>query len=139
MCGVKTKTGELASKALAALAVSLVSIRVAFWARRLPIHELPARLRRVSTLPPPLRSPARFAWACRRFAGQLPPSDYGRCLRQSLLLVDLMARCGIETTLHCGVRKTGERLEGHAWVSVPDGGGFEQEAVPADFREIWAA
>jgi len=139
MRGVKTKTGELASKALAALAVSLVSIRVAFWARRLPIHELPARLRRVSTLPGPLRSPAGFAWACRRFAGHLPPSDYGPCLRQSLLLVDLMARCGIETTLHCGVRKSGESLEGHAWVSVPDGGGLGQEAVPADFREIWAA
>jgi hypothetical protein len=131
--------GDLAGKILAAVAVSLASVRVAFWARRLPIHELPSRLRRVSRLPPVLRAPEYFAWASRRFRAHLPPSDFGPCLRQSLLLVDLLARCGIEATLHCGVRKSGGNLEGHAWVSVADGALLEQETVPVDFREVWAA
>lgn len=130
---------DFLGKGLAALAVALVSVRVAFWARRLPLHELPGRLRRVPRLPPALRAPERFAWACRRFCAHLPPGDLGPCLRQSLLLVDLMARCGVEATLHCGVRKSGGGLEGHAWVSVADGALLQQETVPSDYREVWAA
>jgi hypothetical protein len=50
----------------------------------------------------------------------LPPWRYGRCLKRSLLLLDLWSRCGLSPRLHLGVRRDGERgrHQGHAWVTV---------------------
>lgn len=40
------------------------------------------------------------------------------CLQTSLLLYRELSRLGAEPTLAVGFRRAGDRLEGHAWVSV---------------------
>jgi hypothetical protein len=56
----------------------------------------------------------------------LPPWRYGRCLKRSLLLLDLWARCGLRPRLHLGVRREGEgRHDAHAWVTVDRADGAE--------------
>src|ERR1700729_361431 len=56
---------------------------------------------------------ARLARAVQRTL-RLVPAD-GRCLMQSMVLIALLARRGIDTTLVIGVNQGGE-FEAHAWV-----------------------
>jgi Transglutaminase-like superfamily len=46
---------------------------------------------------------------------RLVPAD-SRCLTQSLVLIGLLARRGVPTTLVIGIEGTGERFGAHAWV-----------------------
>ena len=106
---------------LALPAVARAAARLAWLERRLPLEELVTRLRaarsfRISTL-------ARPEWLLAtvdRLLFLLPPWRYGRCLKRSLLLLDLWSRCGLRPRLHLGVRRDGEqgRHQGHAWVTV---------------------
>jgi len=106
---------------LALPAVLRASLRVASLARRLPLDELVARLRAV----PPfvVRALARPEWllaSLDRALAVVPPYGYGRCLKRSLLLLDLWSRCGLRPRLHLAapVERTAGRHEGHAWVTV---------------------
>lgn len=129
------------TRILAAVIVAWASCRVAFWSRRVELLDLPARLRRTSRLRGPLAQPLLLARALRRLDRVLPPRSFGPCLRQSLILVDLLGRCGVEARVHCGVRRSagGPAWEGHAWVSVGGERFPLQSAPPAGFEEIWAA
>lgn len=47
-----------------------------------------------------------------------PAVHLGPCLRRSLLLVDVLSRCGFAPRLRLGVRRR-DGWHGHAWVEVP--------------------
>ncbi len=110
------------------LAVLRAGLRVAWLARRVPVLELAPRLREGKALPVALRDPERLAAVAERLLGMLPPWSFGRCLKRSLVLLEVWSRCGVEASLHLGMRRepAGE-WEGHAWLST-DG------APPADPR-----
>jgi hypothetical protein len=110
-------------------------------ARRLdarPLEALPAELRRV----PPFRwrSLARPGWldgVTVRLLPLLPPRRAGRCLKRSLILLDLWSRCGLTPALHLGVRRPGQAaLEGHAWVSTGDPV-LDRRTGPEGWDEMW--
>jgi hypothetical protein len=65
----------------------------------------------------------------------LPPCGAGRCLKRSLLLLDLWSRAGLAPSLHLGVRGDGKTRGGHAWVETarPD---FRTFRSP-DVVEAW--
>src|SRR5712692_4436668 len=42
----------------------------------------------------------------------------GPCLPRSLTLYYFATRCGFPVHVHCGVRRMGEALQGHAWLSL---------------------
>ena len=106
---------------LALPAVVRAASRAAWLERRLPLDELVARLRATPPFALPLL--ARPAWllaSLDRLLPLLPPWRYGRCLKRSLLLLDLWSRCGLRPRLHLGAplaREAGGH-EGHAWVTV---------------------
>jgi hypothetical protein len=130
-----------ATRVWVAALIVWASLRVWFWWRRLDLLDLPARLRAARPLPRRFADPALLGRGLRRLGPWLPPRALGPCLRESLVLIDLLARCGLEGRLHCGLRRVVDRStwEGHAWVS--SGGAFfpSQSAVPPGFAEIWAA
>ena len=106
---------------LALPALGRAALRCAWLERRLPLDELVARLRAT----PPfaiarLADPGWLLAALDRLLPLLPPWRYGRCLKRSLLLLDLWSRCGLRPRLHLGVRREGEAdpYQGHAWVTV---------------------
>jgi hypothetical protein len=102
-----------------ALAVLRAGLRVAWLARRIPVLELAPRLREGRALPRALRDPERLAAVADRLLGMLPPWSLGRCLKRSLVLLEVWSRCGLEARLHLGMRRepAGE-WEGHAWLST---------------------
>ncbi len=111
--------------ALALPAVLRAAARLAWLERRLPLDELVERLR--SAGPFVLRPLGRPEWLLAtldRVLPLLPPRRYGRCLKRSLLLLDLWSRCGLRPRLHLAPPSTRDgaptarRHEGHAWVTV---------------------
>jgi hypothetical protein len=99
-------------------AVVWASIRTWWLYRRLPLDEACNALAEGRRLPRPLRDPEGYSRVVNRLLGWLPPYDLGPCIKRSLLLLDLLSRCGLEPRFHLGVRNKGERREGHAWVTV---------------------
>lgn len=119
--------------------------RVARALRQTPIDQLPDRLRAVPLFAAPpfaapwLRRPADLDAVAARLLPLLPPYGAGRCLKRSLLLLDLWARCGLAPRLHLGARRPGEgALAAHAWVTtgVP---ALDRRTGPAGHRELWSA
>lgn len=107
--------------ALALPAVMRASVRTAWLQSRLPLDELAVRLRSAPRFALPLL--ARPDWllaSLDRLLPLLPPRGYGRCLKRSLLLLDLWSRCGLRPRLHLAapVARAAGRREGHAWVTV---------------------
>jgi hypothetical protein len=102
-----------------------------------PIHQLPALLReRATPLPSRLRRPAELAALADRLAPCLPPRRLGPCLRKSLILLILWARCGLDPRLHLGARKggpDGARPDFHAWVSAG-----ERIHGRGEHQELWS-
>lgn len=98
------------------------SLRAAVLERQLPFDQTVDRLRDV----PPfrvafLRRPEWLLASLDRVLPVLPPWTCRRCLRRSLLLLDLWGRCGLRPRLHLGIRSTGTDLRaGHAWVTAGD-------------------
>ena len=45
-------------------------------------------------------------------------SPKGNCLPRSLALYYFATRCGLPVCLTCGVRRTRNTLEGHAWLTL---------------------
>lgn len=135
----RSRLARLAFFLAAAPAVVRSALRVGWLARRHGMVELPARLRAVAApLPAPLRCPAWLDGTAVRLLPLLPPYGHGRCLKRSLLLLDLWSRCGLEPRLHLGVRRPGESpLEGHAWVTtgVP---ALDRRTGPQGWEEMWS-
>ena len=99
-------------------AVVAASIRTWWLYRRLPLDPACRALVEVRRLPPPLRDPAGCLRLVNRLLRVLPPRDLGPCFKRSLLLLDLWSRCGLAPRFHLGVRRSVDRREGHAWVTV---------------------
>jgi hypothetical protein len=130
------------SRAAFLLAAWPVVVRAALRvARRLEagrLEAIPGELRRVP--------PFRWRWLARpdwldgvlvRLLPLLPPRRAGRCLKRSLMLLDLWSRCGVESTLHLGVRRPGQgALEGHAWVSTGRPA-LDRRTGPEGWEEMW--
>jgi len=142
---VATLPGRALFAAAALPAVLRAAWRVARALRRTPIEQLPDRLRAVPTFTaapfaaPWLRRPADLDAVAARLLPLLPPYGAGRCLKRSLLLLDLWARCGLAPRLHLGARRPGEgALAAHAWVTtgVP---ALDRRTGPAGHRELWSA
>ena len=102
-------------------------------------------LRRVDrTLPEGLHNPAWLAASVDRWLVVLPPFGYGRCLKRSLLLLDLWSRCGLDPVLHLGTRRVdgatgtdpadGSGRRFHAWLTTSDGGPW---TASQGHVEIW--
>lgn len=109
--------------ALAGLPALLRAVARARASAGMPIGERAARLREV----PPFRArfladPRRWSGYVGRLAGRLPV-DGGPCLRRSLVLLDLHARCGLEPRLELAFRPAAEagHGEGHAWLTTDPG------------------
>jgi hypothetical protein len=141
------------------------ALRVSRELARSEVRELPGRLRRVE--PFAVAALARPAWldgAAARLLPLLPPRRVGRCLKRSLILLDLWSRCGLEPRLHVGVRRkggggaAGGRAEGpggdpgvvrgetevrdnplaaHAWVTVGDPR-LDRRTGPEGWEELWS-
>lgn len=109
-----------ASLLLLVPAVVAASIRTWWLYRRLPLDQACRALVEVKALPPPLRDPAGYQRLVNRLLRVLPPRGLGPCFKRSLLLLDLWSRCGLAPRFHLGVRRSMDRREGHAWVTVAD-------------------
>lgn len=93
------------------------SIRVAWL---FPRHSLPVLVETLRGARPHRLSadPVLLAAVAEKLLPYLPPWNVGPCVRRSLVLLDLWSRCGLEPSLHLGLRDgaTGVR-EGHVWVT----------------------
>ena len=99
-------------------AVVAASIRTWRLYRKLPLDQACQALVEVQPLPPPLRDPAGYYRLVNRLLRVLPPRGMGPCFKRSLLLLDLWSRCGLAPRFHLGVRRSADRREGHAWITV---------------------
>jgi len=109
-----------ASALLLLPAVVAASIRTWWLYRRLPLDQACQALVEVRPLPPPLGDPDSCLRLVNYLLRVLPPRGLRPCFKRSLLLLDLWSRCGLEPRLHLGVRRSQDRREGHAWVTVTD-------------------
>ena len=115
---------ETGPRALYAVAAILrAAIRVAYLEPRTSLPDLVSRLRctkpssglLASSL---LADPALSLGLLEVMLPFLPPFGAGRCLKRSLLLLDLWSRAGLAPSLHLGVRGNGRPRGGHAWVET---------------------
>ena len=118
---------------LALPAIVRAAARVAWLQRRLPLDELVVRLRAAPRFVLPLSGrPEWLLASLDRCLPLLPPRGYGRCLKRSLLLLDLWSRCGLHPRLHLGVplERAAGRHEGHAWITVEPPEELRAAALP---------
>lgn len=78
-------------------------------------------------------------WAARFLKPLLDREESGLCLIRSLAIYHALQELGYPVSFVSGVRRTGERLEGHAWVEyqgrpVP---GFGDELALRLYREVY--
>jgi hypothetical protein len=123
------------SLALAVFAVLRASARVFVLERRLSLPELVARLRR--TAPDFLVEidPLVVLGVTEALLTFLPPFGAGRCVKRSLLLLDLWSRAGLAPSFHLGIRAAARN--GHAWVTTS--AGKASTFRPPDVFEAWRA
>jgi hypothetical protein len=117
----------VARKVGLALEVLGAYVRVRRELRRAPLPEALERLRTPGSGTASPEEIARLARAVRRTLRLLPTDT--RCLSQSLVLIALLARRGVPSTLVIGV-SPGESFGAHAWVEnhgVPLSPPFEAE------------
>lgn len=55
-----------------------------------------------------------------RWLGLFPYNPKGNCFPRSLALYRIARRAGYPVAFHCGVRKEGGKLDGHAWLMLDD-------------------
>ena len=105
----------------AVLAVTAAALRLARIEPRLAFDATVARLRDRPAWRPRCATPGALARVAGRLLPLLPPHRMGRCMKRSLVLLDLWTACGLAPRLHLGLRGTraGGR-EGHAWLTVDD-------------------
>jgi len=97
------------------------------------------RLRNVPGFARPFAVNPRFhiGLVC-RLARWLPPYDMGLCLKRSLLLLDLLGRCGLRPTLHLGVDPSGSKGDlAHAWLTVESAGVGQIETPSNGYPDVF--
>jgi hypothetical protein len=115
----------------AAVAVLASAVRVARLEKHSDLDGLVGQLTQARRFLGPVWDPELLASVAERLLPVLPPWRAGKCVRRSLLLLDLWSRCGLSPQLHLTVRTLPDGgREGHAWVTAPGRtGGREAEAV----------
>jgi Transglutaminase-like superfamily len=115
---------------------------VPFWLRWYPLPRLLARLTPAG-VPSPTRSVhdlqrvvSLMVRVCQLRLFRLPWFPRA-CLRQSLALYYLLCRLGYAVTIHFGVRKEEDLLQGHSWVTV-QGVPVVADAVCAGLHVVYA-
>jgi len=101
-------------------AVARAAVRVGFHERRRSLPDLVRLLR--STPRDPACDPILSLAALERLLPLLPPYGAGRCVKRSLLLLDLWSRAGVAPSLHLGLRGTANDRIGHAWITTREPG-----------------
>lgn len=111
--------GLVIKKYLLALQITVLMILIRMGLRWLP---LPRLLQYLSTSRrtepenfPRLQQAASYT---DRILRLFPYNEKGNCLPRSLILYVMAARCGYHVKFHCGVRKSDNGLDGHAWLTV---------------------
>ena len=100
-------------------AVLRASARVAWHEPRHDLEELIGKLR---TTPRSCRrplAPGVVDGVLERLLAWLPPWRLGRCVKRSLILLDLRSRDGLAPSFHLGFLAGTQPPRGHAWVSSP--------------------
>ncbi len=59
------------------------------------------------------------------------------CLKRTLSLYYFLSRLGLPVQVNLGVRKGGEKLEGHGWLSLEGRPYLEPGTAKADFRLVY--
>ena len=105
------------AKASLALEIVVAYVRIRYALRRADVRDVVARLRGGSaTAPqPPEHVAARLARAVHKTLAFTPRKS--RCLLQSLVLTQLLARRGITASVVIGVQPEG-KFAAHAWVEL---------------------
>ena len=106
----------------AVAAASGAAWRVQRRAFRLPFDRLVEELRTGPPLTGALADPQLHLRVVSRLLPVLPPWSMGRCMKRSLLLLDLWSRCGLAPCLHLGLAGGGGGVQGHAWLTAQAGG-----------------
>jgi hypothetical protein len=133
------------TRVLAALVASAAVLRAAARVAWLePRSGLPDLVRRLRGPEGSKRSPTIVALDPRlvlaiveRLLPVLPPYGAGRCVKRSLVLLDVWSRAGLEPAFHVGVRGSGPERGGHAWVTTRDSAWATFQ--PPDVEETWCA
>jgi hypothetical protein len=68
---------------------------------------------------------------------RLPSRGMMSCLPRSLALYRLARLRGIDARLHCGVRRHGEGIVGHAWVTVDGAALLETDDQTGEWTETF--
>lgn len=102
----------------ASLAVVAAALHLARWERSLSLDELVDRLRGARRLRGRLADPDLYPPLVERLLRWLPPyRRLGRCVKRSLLLLEVWSRCGLAPTFHYGVGRDAEGgRRAHAWL-----------------------
>ncbi len=117
--------------AVSAVFVLRAALRVLWHEPRTDLPELVARLKDT----PPSRVGFDLTLAdgiLERLLPLLPPWGAGRCLKRSLLQLDLWSRANRAPRLHLGLLEAPHGREGHVWVTT-DG------VIPKGITETWSA
>lgn len=128
------RTSELARRLAVLPAILRAAVRVG-WHE--PGSTLPALARRLRDTGPAegRLDPGAVLPVIEALLPVLPPVGAGRCVKRSLLLLDLWSRAGLEPELHLGYRMKHRRPSGgHAWVTTPGG---LSTFRPPDVAEVW--
>jgi hypothetical protein len=101
------------TRCLKAVAASIrAALRVWWLEPRSSLPDLVAELRSSPRLPG--LDPELARGVLERLLLVLPPYHTGRCVKRSLILIELWSRCGLDPRLHLGF----QARNGHAWVTT---------------------
>jgi hypothetical protein len=117
------------------LAIARAAVRVSFHQKRRSLPELVSNLR--STSRTSFCDPLLSLAVLERLLPLLPPYGAGRCVKRSLLLLDLWSRAGLAPSFHLGLLSAGGERFGHAWVTTRERG--LETYRPPDVREAFRA
>jgi len=129
------RTTELVDRLVVLLAVLRAATRVGWHERRVALPALAEILRDVEADLTRV-DPSSMLAVVEALLPLAPPRGAGRCLKRSLLLLDLWSRAGLDPALHLGLRSgAGEGSRGHAWVTTRR----DELATfqPPDVTEVW--
>jgi hypothetical protein len=105
---------------------------------RLPFDRLVEELRKGEPFAGALADPDLHLRVVSRLLPVLPPWPMGRCMKRSLVLLNLWSRCGLLPCLHLGVAPLGEGLLGHAWLTAEADGRVLQAGSSEGQREAFS-
>jgi len=120
---VRTAATLVIARTIAVLVIARAALRLAVLERRLPLDVLVEHLREAPRLRGRLADPRLYPPLVDRMLRWLPPHRrLGRCVKRSLLLLELWSRCGLAPTFHYGVGHDADgKRRAHAWLGdVPD-------------------